>query len=58
MSISTEITRVMLSPLLWIIVVGVMIIFGFGALWVKSFASLAWTGRVAVPTLIVNLPLG
>jgi len=36
MSIGAEVTRVMLSPLLWIIVIGVMILFSFGALWVRK----------------------
>ena len=36
MSMGTEITKVMMSPLLWIVVVGVMIIFSFGALLVRK----------------------
>jgi len=42
MSIGAEVTRVMLSPLLWIIVIGVMILFSFGALWVRKQRKLEY----------------
>ena len=42
MSIGAEVTRVMLSPLLWIIVIGVMILFSFGALWVRKQKKLEY----------------
>lgn len=42
MGIGTEITKVMMSPLLWIVVVGVMIIFSFGALWVRKQRKLEY----------------
>jgi hypothetical protein len=42
MSIPTEITKVMLSPLLWIVVIFVMILFSFGALWVRKQKKLEY----------------
>jgi len=42
MSIGSEVTRVMMSPLLWLIIIGVMIIFSFGALWVRKQRKLEY----------------
>jgi len=48
MAIGAEITKVMLSPLLWILVVGVLMIGSFGALWIRKQRKLEY------PCLVVR----
>ena len=42
LEIGAEVTRVMLSPILWIIIVGVLIIGSFGALWIRKQRKLEY----------------